>query len=347
MVTTAEKLLGPVMNTIAARNAFFFALKEKGIFKGLNDLGQSANFPNVYEQGGFGVYAGNDTLPQSQIDGMTDAEYQWRQAVADLTITGIERAKNKGASRKKDLFETRTMQVMTGFVEGFTKAVFQGQGVNANTAGNIETAFLDPTTARAFVDPIPLLVKKDPTTGSVGKLDPSTRTWWQNHAQASTATTFAGLWKEIRSFDLQMMENAGHRVKPKSVIYLTDRFFVEVYEASLRSQNRFTDQRLADFPFEHVLIHGKPATWDGFLPNWQDRDTTQEQAKATLVAIDSASMGLYYYRPLGNVGERKTDFRVPARQDSETAYFLWYGALGTGNRREHGVLYNIDGTIAS
>lgn len=348
MTTTARLLVTPVMNTISKRNAFFAMMKENGVFKGLNSGGESAEFPNVYELGGFHVYAGNDVMtPQSQIDGVTKAKYDWRQAATDLTLTGLEQWQNAGTHRIIDLFKTRASQVMTGFVEGFTKAVFQGEAVNTNTVGNIETAYIDPNTGRSFVDPIPLIIKKDPTTGSVGGLDPATRTWWRNHQQESTSTTFAGLFKEIRSFDLRMMEHAGHRIKPKKVLYLTDRFFVEVYEAALRDQNRFTDQKLADFPFEHILVHGKPLVWDGFLPCWEDRDATQEQAKSTLVCVDTSAIGLYYNSALGLPGERKTDFRVPERQDSKTAYFMFYGALGTGNRREHGVLWGVDGTIAS
>lgn len=127
-------------------------------------------------------------------------------------------------------------------------------------------------------------------------------------------------------------------------INLTDQNTFELYEAALRNQNRYTDTRRADIPFDNLVFHGKPVVWDEFLPNWSGVTTTQSTTQGTWVMLNSQFIQVKYD---SQTNFKTTPFIRPENQDAEVAHILWYGTVGVNNRRKHGVLSDIDTTLTS
>src|SRR6185295_14929837 len=101
-------------------------------------------------------------LDVTPADGITSAFWDWRQASVPITIDGLSERKNSGEARMLNLLEAKTKQSQLGIKEMCNKALLQGNG-----GSSITTAFTNPLTGAVFLDPLPLLIKYDPTTSTV------------------------------------------------------------------------------------------------------------------------------------------------------------------------------------
>ena len=72
-------------------------------------------------------YAGADTIPITAQDGISAAEYDWKQYAATVTITGIEEGKNNGEAAIIDLLEGKIMQAEQTIIDNMN-TMFWGDG---------------------------------------------------------------------------------------------------------------------------------------------------------------------------------------------------------------------------
>jgi len=331
---------GAIQDQISTANAFLFSImKQNKAYTG-DAEGNRLQIPLMYEFGGGDVFSGYDVLDTTPADGMTSAFFNWGQLSVPITISGKEERENASSeTRVFDLLKAKTKQSMLKSQDLFARALLQGNGPNTATA--ITTAYTSNTNGATFVDPLPLLVKFDPTTATVvGNINQSTYSWWRNQLVSSSATTFAGFLKELdRLYNLATKGPGG-----RPDLHLTDQFVFELYVAALRSQNRFTDYNKADIPFENVAFHGKPVTWDEFVPDAKN---------GTIASIPVASSGTWYmlntqyFHIKHFVDFEPTPFLKPENQDAKTAQIMWHGGTGVSNRRKQGVIGGISTTISS
>jgi hypothetical protein len=340
--TTLENWSKTIADAVTASNFFLYMLKRSKVYKGIDALGERMRVPLRYQNGNADVYAGYDPVDTTPIDGVTSAFFSWKQLATSITIDGLSEAQNSGEYAMIDLLETKTNQAMDGINEKFGRAILQGNGINSATA--ITTAYTSPTNGRTFVDPLPLLVGNTPSSGTVGSISCSVSdnglSWWQNQQTSSSATTFAGLLKEIRHIANLTSKGVGGAAD----MVLTDLATQEVYEAALRSQNQFLDISRADIPFENIAFNKKPVVWDEYMPNWAGGTTVQSTSQGTWLMLHSSFFSLQYHNAHNFA---VSPFVKPENQDARTALVLWYGGLGISNRRKHGVLSGISTTITS
>src|SRR5690606_20067825 len=57
-----------------------------------------------------GSFSGYDTLPTTPQEGITAAEYEWREYAVSIAISGFEEAVNNGEQEVIDLLEAKVMQ---------------------------------------------------------------------------------------------------------------------------------------------------------------------------------------------------------------------------------------------
>jgi len=341
LTTTLMKQSATIADNISASNYLFYRLREVGAFKETADLGERYKVNLMYGLAQTTTYAGYDTLPVDPVDGVTAAFFDWRNIAAAVTISGDEKRKNRGAAQIVSLLETKVEQARTSMTEFWGRAFLQGNGINAPTA--IETAYVDPVNGSAFVDPLPLLVKFDPTTSTtVGNINQSTYSWWRNVKLNDTSTTFAGFRKNLR----QTYNNCGKGGgggKRFPDIHITDQATAEFYEEMLTFFYRNTTQR-ADIPFRNVTFNDGIVVWDENVPDVANGTTTQSATSGTWYMINSAFIDF--------MTDSQTNFRArptvePANQDASVSQILWTGAVGVKARRKHGVIGSIDTTITS
>ncbi len=332
---------GGIQNQISTANALLFKIMNGPMYK--NDaegLKLQVNLMYAIQNGD--SYSGYDVLDTTPTDGITAAFFDWGQWSVPIAISGKEERENAGSDVKiQKLLEAKTTQAVAGIQEGFARAFVQGNGRNTATA--ITTRYTSPNNASTFIDPLPLLVKFDPTTSTtVGNINQSTYSWWQNKTKTSVATTFSAFLKELDNLYNQCSKGIGG--KPN--LHFVDQQVFELYVAALRNQNRFTDYTKADIPFENVAFHGQPVTWDEFVPDAQN---------GTITSIPVAASGtwymlntdMFYMNTFPGCDFTPGPFVKPENQDAKVSTILWHGGTGVSNRRKHGVMGAIATTTAA
>ncbi len=343
LTSTLMKQSKSLADNISQANYFFFRLKEIGAFKETADLGERYKVNLMYALAPTSTYAGYDTLPVDPVDGLTSAFYDWRNAVTPISISGDEKAKNRGSMVQViNLLSTKTMQARTSIEEFWGRAFLQGNGINS--ASDILTPYTDPGNSSVFIDPIGKLVDYDPTASRVvGNINQSTSSWWRNQYKADASTTFAGFRKNLRNL-FNNCGKGGGGGKRFPDIHLTDQSVYEFYEEMLTFFYRNTTLARADIPFQNVSFNGYPVTWDENVCDVANGTTVQLATSGTWYMLNSAFIDI--------MADSQTNFRArpavePANQDASISQILWRGATGVSNRRKHGVMGSIDTTITS
>ena len=326
-------------DAISTANAFFNVMKSSGLYQTIDDIGDRMQVPLMYELGNADSYSGYDVLDVTPADGMTSAFWTWAQASVPISISALERKKNSGDAKIIDLLEAKTKQARLGLQEFFSKGFFQGNGITTATA--ITSPYTSNMNGSAFVDPLPLLVKYDPTTATtVGNIAQGTYAWWQNQYQTSTASTFKGFLKEMRH--LRNLCSKGPGGPPD--LFVSDQSYYELYEAALAAAHMNPSYQKADIPFDNVAFYGKPLTWDEFVPNASGGTRVQSTAAGTCYMLNTQFFSIKAH---SGTDFAPTPFVTPNDQDASTSHILWLGGIGMSNRRKQGVHSAVDTTIAA
>lgn len=322
---------------ISTSNALFVRLKQTpGAYQLIDDLGERAAQPLMYALGTADSYAGYDVQSVTPMDGVTTSFAEWRNASVPITISGDEMAKNKGKHRILSMLETKTTQATMGLQEFFNQKTQQGAG-----GSSITSAYTSTSNGSSFIDPLPLLVKFDPTTSTtVQNINQSTFDWWRNQTITDGTSTYAGFLKNLSR--LKNLCSKGPGGPPN--FYNCDQSTYEFYEAALRAAHRNPSYTVADLGFENISVHGQPMVWDEFVPDYSGGSTTQSTTSGTIIALNTKFIFLKVERA---TNFRTTDFQKPVDQDAKVAHVMWRGAFCVANRRKQGVMGSIDTTVVS
>jgi len=221
-------------NVFTARPLTYF-LMDKGRIRMLNG-GTKIVEPLIYGQNNtVGSYSGYDSLSLAPQEGISAAEYEWKQYAASIAISGIEEAKNNGEQEIINLLEAKIMQAEESMREGFNQMFFAdgtgNSGKNWNGLGNLVEA-----------------------SGTVGGIDRSDNTWWrskeENTAGALTLAQMSTMYNNV---------SVGND-HPDMI--LTTQTLFEKYEALLQPQLRFTDTKTLDAGFQNLLFKAAPIVYD-------------------------------------------------------------------------------------
>lgn len=327
-----------LQDEISTANAFLYTLmkKQSGGYVTVSDIGERMALPLMYELGQADSYSGYDVLDVSPMEGITSAFFDWRQASVPIAISGDERLKNAGEEKMVDLLDAKSKQALAGIKTFLNQAILYGAG-----GTSITSAYVSTINGSSFVDPLPLLVKFDPTTTTtVGNIPQGSRTWWRNKTLTDTSTTFAGFLKNLR----HLRNDCGKGVGGFPNLYVTDQNSYELYIAALAASHHNPSYQTADIPFDNVAFYGKPMTWDEFTPDVSGGSATQSATSGSLWMLNTD-----YWQIKAHTSRNfsTTPMVTPNDQDASTSHILWYGAAGVSNRRKQGVMGSIDSTITA
>lgn len=196
--------------------------------------------PLIYGQNeAAAAYSGYDVLDITQSDGITSAEYDWKQFAATIAISGIEEAMNNGDEEVIDLLEAKIMQAEETIAEKFD-LMFMLDGTGAggkewNGLGNLVDA-----------------------TSTVGNINSTTHAWWRSYVEPTVgALTIADLTKTY---------NTVSRGNDHPDLILTTQVLFEKYESLLQPQMRYTDTETGDAGFQNLLFKGAVIMFDANVP---------------------------------------------------------------------------------
>jgi len=182
-----------------------------------------------------GSYSGYETLSLTPQEGISAAEFEWKQYAASIAISGIEEAKNNGEQEIINLLEAKIMQAEESMRESFNQMFFaDGTGNSSkdwNGLGN--------------------LVESGNTVGGINS---TTYSWWaskeENTSAALTLAQMSSLYNNV---------SVGN---DHPDLLLTTQTLFEKYEALLQPQLRYTDTKTADAGFQNLLFKAAPVMYD-------------------------------------------------------------------------------------
>lgn len=331
LTTTLEKYRDQLSDNIFRSNVILNELLDNGNIM-RQDGGSEIIQPLLYGKNttvqSYQDYEELKTEPQ---DGITAAEFDWKQIAGTVMISRAERRKNSGEEQLMNLFDKKVQQA-----EMTIKEEVNNQLINAFSAGN----------QGKDLTPIPKFIQKDPSTDeTVGDINQKDHDWWRNQEASSSATTA----KEFKA-ELYSLYNACTRgaTRSKPDLAIMDQATFEEYELALDEQKRYQDEDMADMGFENLRLKGARAVWDEVVPDVQNQtafdvdsayDEGSNPSTGSVFFVTTDFLEFFIDSQTEFVS---TDFEKPVNQDAFVSQILFMGELTVSNRQKHGVLYDIN-----
>jgi len=342
IASVLDKVRKKVEDQITANNKLLYFYRKSGTWKGVTSGGDRYRVSLMYELGSADSYSGFGQIDVTPSDGITSAFFDWRQAAASISLSGMDEFQNRGTERVFDLLKARTTQAVLGLEDLFGRGMFQGQGSIDSTS--ITTPRTSPINGSTFIDPLPLLVQYTPTSGSPGGINRANESWWRNQSTDDGSSSFAGFLKNCRSMYNNCSKGGGGGKGMPNLI-VSDQATYELYESALAAAHRNPSYTMGDIPFENVKFKGSPWIWDEFVADAKNADLTPAGSDSgTAYFLNTNYLGVTYDKQHNFTAG---DFVMPENQDSKTALVLWYGTHWISNARKCGVLAGITTSTAS
>jgi hypothetical protein len=197
--------------------------------------------PLVYAQNGtVGSYAGYDAIDLTPQEGITAAEYDFKQMAASIAISGIEEAKNRGPEAIIKLLQAKIMQAEESIKENLNDMLFGDGTGNGGKDFNGLANIID-------------------ATGTVGNINASGNSWWASYEEnTSTALTTA---------QMATAYNTASRGNDHPDLILTTQTLFEKYESLLTPQVRYQDTTKANLGFQNLMFKQTPVVYDVSAPS--------------------------------------------------------------------------------
>ena len=116
-------------------------------------------------------YSGYETLDVSPSDVLSAAVFDYKQLAGNVTISGLEQVKNSGTEAIINLLEARINVLEKSLMNSLSTSLYSdGTGTSGKEVGGLQ------------------LIVADAGTGTVGGINSSTFTFWQNAQTTATSS---------------------------------------------------------------------------------------------------------------------------------------------------------------
>lgn len=253
-----------------------------------------------------------DQLDMTPTETTTMASYDWKQLAVGIFIAGLEMRANRGKQAVFDLFQHRYDNAITS-LQDVMNTMLWGLGT-----GNQSKDLLG----------LQAIISTTPTTGTLGGIDRSTRTFWRNKARAGGSFEAQGV-SDMRALRLQVSNNVPGGMPS---VWFTTADIYNSYEQVLEPRERFTRSNSSganqegDAGFGALTFHGAPVEWDDAAPS------------GNIYAINTNHLKFCAH---SDANFKPTDkIRAPS-QDAWSSHILFQGELVTSAPRFQGVIHSV------
>lgn len=218
--TTYRNHSSEVADNVSNHNALFRRIKEKGRIR-LEDGGLSIVAPLDYANNStYQRYSGFDVLNVGAVDVISAAEFPWRQVAVNVAASGLEIRTNSGANRIINFVKAKLKNAQRSMANGLSGDIYS-DGTATNQINGIQALVADAG------------------TGTVGGINSSTFSFWQNQvrdASDNSVTVSASTIEAGMMLPLWLQCTRGNDT-PDLVVMSPDYF--AFYEASQSSLKRY------------------------------------------------------------------------------------------------------------
>ena len=299
-------------------------------------------------------YDGYDDLSTQPTDGITQAQFEWRQVASPISYNTKEVVQNE--HKIINLVKARIQQSELGLQENWAQAFMWGSG-----AGNMTTPKTSTVNGSYHVNPLPMLISYNTAgndsisgaaaTGSAltigGISEGAPNTWWQNHWGTSAATTYSQFMYELEGmYNLTALGTGGpptHMLMDQITYQNFIHAYFAVYKANADALNfeypfigkKFLNAKVIMDDKVPDFFSNKPGTAIGGVVN----PGTMSYGSCVYV---NAKFFKIRYHPSRNwdmlKDENGNTFAKPINGDSRVGHVGWMGNVTVNNRRKQGVL---------
>lgn len=308
MVTTTDRNWGSkVTDNVSNHNALLNRMKKKGNIKTVSGGYEIAEPIEYAENGTYQRYNGYEQLNTEASDVLTTVKYEWQQVALHVTSSGKEIRMNMGTKERMiNLVKSRKDNALRTAANQFSVDLFS-DGALTNQIGGL--AHIVQTAG----------------TGTVGGIDSSTFTFWQNQVREMTGTdayTSTTLKNEMGK--LWLTQNRGAD-KPDCIVSSHDLY--SVFEAGIEDRARYTDSNSAGEGFTSL----KYKSADVFFDDNTNFSTTAEK----MYFLNTDYLRLVQHKEAQWTPDEE---KRPTNQDAVVVPIYWMGNLVCTQRELQGVL---------
>lgn len=218
--TTYRNHSKEIADNVSNHNALFRRLSEKGKIR-LEDGGLSIVQPLDYANNStYQRYSGFDVLNVSASDVITSAEFAWKQVAVNVAASGLEIRTNTGENRIINFVKSKIKNAQRSMANGLSGDLYSN-GSAANQMGGIQ------------------LIVADAGTGTVGGIDSSTYSFWQNQVRDASDNSVTVSASTIEAGMMLPLWLATTRGNDTPDLIVMDPVYFAYYEGSQTSLKRY------------------------------------------------------------------------------------------------------------
>ncbi|HEX5015999.1 MAG TPA: phage major capsid protein [Actinomycetes bacterium] len=286
------------------------------------DGGVSIVEPIIYAEGEAGSYSEWQQLAVTPQEGISAAQYPWRQIYATIAISGLEEAQNNGKQQAINLLEAKVMQAEETLKNRLSKQIY-------GTLGGLADPAKDFTSLDALID----------DTTAVGGIDPATagNEFWASIVDDVGAVDATGLERAMASAYHSASDSGADRVDA----LFTDQTVYEFYESTLTPQVRYTDTKTANLGFMNLLFKQTPMYWDFDCPAGVVYGINSKYVGMVIHSQRNFAQTPFSKGLSGNMASGHATSGVASSVDARYSFITTYGNMTIRNRRRCFKLTNV------
>jgi len=303
ITTTLRNRSKSLADNVTNHNALLRRLSENGNLTTVTGR-QIVRELEYASNGTVGFYSGYETLDVSPSDVLTSATYDYKQMAGNVTISGLEQIQNSGTEAVINLLESRIgvlEKTMSNILS--TSLYSDGTGTNGKEVGGLQ------------------LLVADAGTGTVGGINSSTFTFFQNVQTTATSSAFSttNIQSDMNTIYLSLVRGAD---SPDLIMADTNAY--KSFLGSLQAIQRVTSDRVASSGFTSVQYLNSDVIFDDACPANKMYFLNTDYLRLEVAANRNFVPG---------------ESRMSVSQDALVQPMFWSGNLTCSNRALQGVIH--------
>ena len=251
-----------------------------------------------------GFYTGYETLDVSPSDVLTSATFSYKQMAGNVTISGLEQIQNSGTEAVINLLESRIGVLEKSMANTLSTSLYSdGTGSDGKEVGGLQ------------------LLVADAGTGTVGGINSSTFTFFQNVQTTATSSAFSttNIQTDMNTIYLSLVRGAD---SPDLIMADTNAY--KSFLGSLQAIQRVTSDRVASSGFTSVQYLNSDVIFDDACPANKMYFLNTDYLRLEVAANRNFVPG---------------EAKMSVNQDAMVTPMFWSGQMTCSNRALQGVIH--------
>lgn len=240
--TTWNNRRKEVVDQFFNASPFYMELKRRGGIKYNGTGGRYLEVPLSYAKNETVTSLGRgDTISLSDTAFLSVAQYEWKFTAGTIVRYFTDDAKNKSMQQHINLANAKIDNLRDSLVDKFEEMLFSdGTGNGSKDINGLDN------------------LVNSAGTGTVGNINSSTYTWWQNRTKSSSGAASVYLLSDMRNLANTCSEGKTRRM-PNMIV--TTQTVAELYDDEVLEQRSIVNKSSGDAEFLQTSWKGIPIIW--------------------------------------------------------------------------------------